>query len=223
MASLQAQENNNPYVKRESKWSIRVSAGFQYNFQSDMGAPIRRDGHDIMPRVLPDNSGLIFDQKNRVGTALSYDLTYSLRPDFAVGIGFTHTSNWGRYYISVINGNMVTVLDHVRLRNINRFYYVFVHAIPYKLKKWKPDLEAGIYLLDPHYAEVIVKWDYFESRIRSGFNEYHLATWGIWFGCHYRLVFSPKFSLGIQSRIFWSAGRTRFENITFTPYLKYLF
>jgi len=221
--SMKAQEYIDSGYNRHSRWCFKFSAGMQYNFQSDLGAPIRRKGQDIYPRILPDSSGLIFDQKNPVGTTLTYELSYQLNLRFTVGIGFTHTSNWGKYYISVINGNMITVLDHVRLRNVNRFYYLYIQMKTRKPNRWKPNWEGGVYLLDPHYAELILKQDYFESRIRSGFNEYHLATWGIWLGTHFRFLFSSKFSLGLQSRIFWTVPHSRMENWTISPYLLFNF
>ncbi len=200
------------------KLLLNFSTGLQYNFFADLNLPLRKYKNYILPRRLPNNEGLIFDQKNPVGTFVTLEIQYYFSQKKSAGIGFVQTSNWGKHWLEIQNGNIISIIRDIRIRNINRFYYLYYEyqAIP----KY-PEISFGIYLLSPQYQSIVLKLNYFEVINKTGFNKYNMASWGLWIGAKYNIIKTQKVNFGIFGKFFYTIPFQRSENLVISPFLQY--
>lgn len=209
-----------------NKFSLTFSSGLQYNFNANMGYPVHREGKYILPRIVDNGKTVIFDQKNPVGTYFSFTLNYAHSKKHSWEFQFTHTSNWGKHYMAVINNpnsnigqySMIIFFTDVRLRNINHFYHLNYQYTP---ERKLPSLSFGFFILNPHYQKVIMKRAYFEVRNESGFRNFELLSWGFFGGVKQLIAISRYISLGVQAGIYYSVSHHRPENFYLNPFLMY--
>lgn len=210
---------------QNSKWSINVNYGLQYNHFVDYGRSKTVNDGIIAPVI--DPGGVITHyQKRNIGSIRGIELEYALSDKNIIGLGYEESMNQGRYNVThrIANNIIPIFIQNFELRHKNKFYELF-----YKRKIGNDNnfiLLGGISYYTSVQQEIDVFPQGFVEITQRDKKNYNLDNAGIYFGAEYFFFNSGNFNLGLRSKVcisIYDINDIELENIVLSPVLKYTF
>lgn len=202
---LSAQEK-----KGLQRFSIEVGFGAAYSFFVKYEQPLNE---------VP--SGFIsFYDKNRLGNIGAFELKYHFNKKNLMGLAYTRQNHFGKKnFVQQSEGSQIVIRDF-KIRHTNNFFELYYGRKVFN--KGNFFLLAGVYVLNPEQQEISIFNNMIEIEERNSANA-HLQEGGLMMGLKYQTTVSGNFSVGIESKIYFTASTGELETLSIVPKLSYGF
>ncbi len=203
---------------KQSRVEIGIAYGGAGSFFVDYGRPVNKQNGYFIP---PFSGGWNYElyQKNFLGTIGNINLAYKFKKN-AVGFAYSRQTHHGKFQGNYQYNNFSIIINHIELRHNNDFYEFYYRRS--FLPKQQLFVSVGLYVMHSQLQEMSISPQGAFIGERNAQNA-GMAEGGASVGLGGVLYSSGKFSVGLQSKLYFTISIGDFETVALTPFVKYDF
>lgn len=194
----------------QGKIDIHVGFGPAYSFFVK---------YEQSPDQVPPGFIGLYNKKS-IGILTNIGIDIKLNPKNRIELAYARQIHVGKKnFKGMANGASINVIDF-KLRHTNNFFELnYFRSIS---SENNISLLGGVYLIYPEQQEIDIFGNAITVDERNYKNAY-LVDAGVTLGIRYLKPFSGRFSLGLESKVYYTVSLASFETISLTPILSYNF